>query len=225
VEGYRPYLHEGTPGFRLLPGPFKRIAAAAAQNPDVDHVLIIDEINRANVAKIFGELYFLLEYRNDEMSLQYSAEPFSLPPNLWIIGTMNTADRSIALIDAALRRRFYFIALFPDEPPIKGLLRRWLEKHKQEMSWVADVVDRANSLLDDRDSAIGPSHFLRKELNDEWVQLIWKHSILPYLAEQFYGEEERLSDFDLDLLRQSAEGTGKAEEVTDESTDAPPHTD
>ena len=64
------------------------------------------------------------------MNLQYSDEPFSLPKNLWFIGTMNTTDRSIALVDAALRRRFYFFNFFPDEPPVKGLLRRWLEKNK-----------------------------------------------------------------------------------------------
>jgi 5-methylcytosine-specific restriction protein B len=78
---------------------------------------IIDEINRGNLPKIFGELYFLLEYRDRSLNLLYSHEAFSLPKNLWIIGTMNTADRSIALVDAALRRRFFFKELFPDEPP------------------------------------------------------------------------------------------------------------
>ena len=76
------------------------------------------------------------------MNLQYSDEPFSLPENLWFIGTMNTTDRSIALVDAALRRRFYFFGFFPDEPPVKGLLRRWLDKNKPELRWVADLVDR-----------------------------------------------------------------------------------
>ena len=85
---------------------------------------MIDEINRGNVAKVLGELYFLLEYRDEELELQYSHEPFSLPKNLWFIGTMNTTDRSIALVDAALRRRFYFFGFFPDKPPIKGLLDR-----------------------------------------------------------------------------------------------------
>ena len=81
------------------------------------HFLIIDEINRGNIAKVFGELYFLLEYRDKEISLLYQREPgetFSLPENLYIIGTMNTADRSIALVDLALRRRFYFVEFHPD---------------------------------------------------------------------------------------------------------------
>ena len=129
-------------------------------------MLVIDEINRGNIAKVFGELYFLLEYRDKEVQLQYSEEDrFRLPENLLIVGTMNTADRSIALIDAALRRRFYFYPFFPDRPPIEGLLRRWLEKRKPDMLWIADLVDSANSLLNeelnDRHSAIGPSHFIR----------------------------------------------------------------
>jgi 5-methylcytosine-specific restriction enzyme B len=201
VEGYRPREVGGQPGFGLVGGPFKEIAAAALEAPDEQFVLIIDEINRGNVAKVFGELYFLLEYRNEAIRLQYSAEPFALPPNLWLIGTMNTADRSIALLDAALRRRFYFVPFFPDEPPVQGLLRRWLRQHKPALEWVADVVDRANAQLGDRNIGIGPSYFMRSSLTDDWVELIWEHAILPYLGEQFFGEEERLSEFALNRLR------------------------
>ncbi len=164
-------------------------------------MLVIDEINRGNVAKVFGELYFLLEYRDEEIKLQYSSEPFVLPKNLWIIGTMNTADRSIALIDAALRRRFYFVPFFPNEPPIEGLLHRWLTAHRPEMLWVDDVVNEANERLAKPDAAIGPSHFLREDLNDEWLELIWQHSIIPYLDEQLFGEKARLTEFELERLR------------------------
>ena len=125
-------------------------------------MLVIDELNRGNVAKVFGELYFLLEYRDEAIRLQYGGEPFRLPRNLLFICTMNTADRSIALMDAALRRRFYFAPFFPNEPPIEGLLRRWLDEHAPGMAeHVAGLVDRANELLD-RDAAIGPSYFMRK---------------------------------------------------------------
>ena len=99
----------------------------AADNPTTPYILIIDEINRANLAKVFGELYFLLEYRNESISLQYSPDKeFTLPQNLFIIGTMNTADRSIARIDTAMRRRFAFVELDPRIPPVQGLLGRWL---------------------------------------------------------------------------------------------------
>ena len=200
IEGFRP---TETGGFSLREGPLKRIAQEARVAPDELHVLLIDEINRGNLAKVFGELYFLLEYRGPkhEISLQYSNTKFHLPNNLWIIATMNTADRSIALVDAALRRRFYFVPFFPDEPPVKGLLRRWLEAKKPDQLWVADVVDEANKRLEHRDLAIGPSYFMRPNLDEEWVKRIWKHSILPYVEEQLFGQTERLKEFELDTLR------------------------
>lgn len=204
VEGYRPHLMNGQPGFSLVDGPLKRIAQAAREAPEQRHVLVIDELNRGNVAKVFGELYFLLEYRSEHLALQYSALPFALPKNLWIIGTMNTADRSIALVDLALRRRFYFVPFFPDEPPVAGLLRRWLERHARTLLWVADVVDRANQQLHDRQAAIGPSYFLKPGLTEEWVEMIWEHAVLPSIAEQCIGEEGRLRDFALDRLRADA---------------------
>jgi MoxR-like ATPase len=217
VEGYRPQEVNGQPGFGLVRGPFAAIADAARESPDDLFVLIIDEVNRGNVAKVFGELYFLLEYRDEAINLLYSASEFRLPSNLWLIGTMNTADRSIALLDAALRRRFYFIPFFPDKPPIAGLLRRWLDQNKPGLEWVADVVDRANSLLGDRNVGIGPSYFMRANLTEEWVGLIWEHAIMPYLAEQFFGEEERLTEFNLDRLRFGAtlEDTDSADGSTD----------
>ena len=182
VEGFRPADQNGHPGFQLREGPLKRIADKARDQPDATHVLVIDEINRGNVARVFGELYFLLEYRDREISLQYSEseDPFSLPKNLWFIATMNTADRSIALVDAALRRRFRFVEFSPHEPPIKDLLRDWLGKHKPDFLWVADLVELANSKLPDRHLAIGPSYFMHDELDEEWVELIWEtfdHSI------------------------------------------------
>jgi 5-methylcytosine-specific restriction endonuclease McrBC GTP-binding regulatory subunit McrB len=202
VEGYRPAaLKGGTPGFERRSGPLKRIAEAAVATPEATHFLIIDEINRGNVAKVFGELYFLLEYRKRSITLQYSPdEKFSLPENLWIIGTMNTADRTIALLDAALRRRFHFVPFFPNEAPIEGLLRRWLRKHRPELEWVADVVDHANGRLGERDLAIGPSHFLRHDLDEQWVKLIWNHSISPYIQEQFFSEPERWQEFEFERL-------------------------
>jgi 5-methylcytosine-specific restriction protein B len=106
------------------------MASAAAADPQHPYVLIVDEINRGNIPKIFGELLFLLEYRQKAVRLQYWPEQsFRLPPNLFVIGTMNTADRSIALVDAALRRRFYFVEFTPAEEPVRSVLSKWLERN------------------------------------------------------------------------------------------------
>ena len=203
VQGFRPTLEGGQAGFVLRDGPLLRAAKLAQEDPDGKHFLVIDEINRGNLAKVLGELYFLLEYRDESIRLQYSDEPFSLPSNLYIIGTMNTADRSIALVDLALRRRFYFVEFRPDEEPVKGVLRRWLEEKAPAMEWVADVVDRANEKLDDRHTAVGPSYFMKDNLDEAAVRRIWKHSVLTYIEERLYGEPGRLGEFDLDRLRGS----------------------
>ncbi len=201
VEGFRPRLNVDTPTFELVPGPLKRLAKRAAADPGHDYFLIIDELNRGNVAKIFGELYYLLEYRDDPISLQYSAEAFKLPRNLFFIGTMNTADKSIALLDAALRRRFSFVAFFPDRPPIEGLLRRWLQRNRSDMVWVADVVDLANRKLDDRHCAIGPSFFMREHLDEELLERTWRREIVPYLEDYFFDSPDRLQEFALPVLK------------------------
>ena len=217
VEGFRPADQNGRPGFKLREGPLKRIADKASAIPHETHVLIIDEINRGNVARVFGELYFLLEYRDRKMSLQYSDVPFTLPKNLWFIATMNTADRSIALVDAALRRRFHFVPFFPDQPPVDGLLDRWLEREKPSLRWAADLLEHANAKLADRHLAIGPSHFMRKDLDEEWVDLIWNHSILPYIEEQLFGQEERLSEFNLATLRAEIEPPDAGADTDDDA--------
>ncbi len=205
VQGFRPTLEAGQPNFKLKDGPLRQVARRAERKPYERHFLIIDEINRGQLSKVLGELYFLLEYRDKEMRLQYSDEPFSLPENLYIIGTMNTADRSIALVDAALRRRFAFVDFHPDREPVKGVLRRWLQTKQPEMEWVADVVERANELLkDDRHAAIGPSYFMKDGLDEDMVERIWKHSVLPYIEERRFGGEEVDEEFDLDRLRRAS---------------------
>ena len=206
VRGYHPTLLEGRQaGFELKDGPLLRIARQAKDNPDNRHFLIIDEINRGNLAKVFGELYFLLEYRDTEMGLMYQDEDeaaFSMPKNLFIIGTMNTADRSIALVDLALRRRFAFVNFATNVEPVKGLLRRWLAKNDlASMAWVADIVERANEKLDDHHAAIGPSYFMDKNLDEAAVERIWKHQVLPYIEEHLFGQRDRLCEFALNALR------------------------
>ena len=229
VQGYRPTLTDkGQAGFELRDGPLVQAARRAKDEPDSPHFLIIDEINRGNLAKVFGELYFLLEYRDEDMTLQYAEddESFGLPKNLYIIGTMNTADRSIALVDLALRRRFHFVEFHPDKAPIEGLLDRWLERNAPpEMAWTADVMRRANAKLDDRQAAIGPSYFMKEDLDEEKVRLIWEHNVLPYVEEHLYGETDRLAEFKLDKLRHQtesadADAASQGPEAPGESDDA-----
>ena len=215
VQGFRPTLKDGQAGFTLRDGPLVEMAERAREAPNEKHFLIIDEINRGNLAKVFGELYFLLEYRDHAMHLQYAGaddEPFSLPKNLYLIGTMNTADRSIALVDQALRRRFHFFEFHPDKPPIKGLLKRWLEREGLGMEWLPGVLECANGKLD-RQGAIGPSYFMdtKRGLDEETVRRIWEHSVLPYVEEQLYGERDRLAEFDLARLRREAAGEPEPE--------------
>ena len=203
VEGYRPVRNpDGQVGYDLVPGPLRLMAEQARKKPDEKFILVIDEINRGEVAKILGELYFLLEYRDEGVDLQYSHDSFRLPKNLWFIGTMNTTDRSIALVDAALRRRFYFFGFYPDEPPVQGLLRRWLHENNREALWVADLVDAANRKLSDRHLGIGPSHFMKKDppLDEARVRFIWEQAVIPYIEEQCFGDEGRLREFAHDRL-------------------------
>jgi len=201
-EGYRPTLGAaGRVEFQIKPGPLRRIAEAASATPDTPHVLIIDEINRANLAKVFGELYFLLEYRDRPISLQYSELEFTLPPNLFIIGTMNTADRSIALVDAAMRRRFYFLEMAPSSAPVSDVLAKWLSK--QGMSDApARLLAELNRRLGDPDAAIGPSYLMTKSVMEPGrIERIWAHAILPLLEERFYGTGEDLKRYSLATIR------------------------
>lgn len=190
-EGYRP-TQDGS--FVLKPGPLRRLADEAAKNPHQNYVLVIDEINRGNIASIFGELYFLLEYRDEAVNLLYSedtAEKFVLPPNIYLIGTMNTADRSIALLDSAIRRRFAFVPLIPDESPTSEVLGRWLEA-RDLPSESADLLRALNTKIADPEFRIGPSYFMRDAVyEDGGLERVWRTSIIPLLEEHHYGELSR----------------------------------
>lgn len=192
-EGFRPQkLDDGSFGFDLVPGPLRDMASQAGSNPDTAYVLIIDEINRANIAKVFGELYFLLEYRDERIELQYSAgQRFALPENLFIIGTMNTADRSIAMVDAAIRRRFSFIEMHPATEPVASLLRRWLKTRGVDDERAA-LLDALNQEIEEHDFKIGPSYLMRSEAETpEGLERIWDFDILPLLDEHYYGRLSR----------------------------------
>ncbi len=191
-EGFRPTPRsDGQVGFELKPGPMRRLTDRARKHPDQLFVLVVDEINRGNLAKIFGELYFLLEYRDEAIDLMYSsgdAEPFTLPRNVVITGTMNTADRSIALVDTAMRRRFGFIPLHPAQEPTKSVLRRWLTARKYPQR-VADLHHALNAAIDDPDFQIGPSYFMRPAVHsDGGLAQVWDSAIIPLLEEFHFGD-------------------------------------
>ena len=208
-EGYRPAGgQDGSVGFTLTAGPLRLLASDARVNPGEPYVLIVDEINRANLAKVFGELYFLLEYRNAKIGLQYSpGESFSLPPNVFFIGTMNTADRSIALVDAAIRRRFAFVELHPDDPPVRDVLARWLAASHKEGDQRAALLQALNDAIgeEDRDFKIGPSYLMRPLAEQpSGLERIWRHDLLPLLEEHYYGRLTRTqlqARFGLDAIR------------------------
>ncbi|KGN41187.1 AAA family ATPase [Knoellia aerolata] len=195
-EGYRPVTENGQATFALKDGPLRLLAAEASnpENRENAYILIIDEMNRANLAKVFGELYFLLEYRKETVRLQYQPEKtFYLPPNLFIIGTMNTSDRSIALVDAAIRRRFPFVEMHPSEEPVKSVLSRYLASNH--------ITDERAALLAElnlrmgeggRDLQIGPSYLMRPEIQTASdIDRIWRYDILPLLEEHYYGQLDR----------------------------------
>ena len=192
-EGFRPNGGEGgSIGFELRAGPLRRLVSRAVEHREQAFILIIDEINRANLAKVFGELYFLLEYRDEAVELMYSTgdDPFSLPPNIYLIGTMNTADRSVALVDSAIRRRFAFVALDPSAEPTRSLLRKWSTRHGLP-PMAADLLEELNRRIDDPDFQIGPSYFMRSTASDafshERLERIWSADLEPLLQEHFYG--------------------------------------
>ena len=195
-EGLRPELVNGQVHYSLQEGPLAALAREAREHGNRRYVMVVDELNRANIPKVFGELLYLLEYRNDKVATLYrSKELFTLPDNLYFIATMNTADRSVALVDAALRRRFHFVPFFPDSGPMKGLLRRWLMEKGQSTA-TADLLDSVNAELVStvgHHLLIGPSHFMKEDQSEASLQRIWDFSIFPTLEELLWGREEDLA--------------------------------
>jgi len=201
IEGIRPKSEDGQLTYPVEAGIFLHLCNEARSNPNKRYVLIVDEINRGSLPRIFGELLYLLEYRDDveKVVLPYSKTLFTIPPNLFLIGTMNTADRSIALVDHALRRRFHFIPLRPDPEILRSFL---LDQGLEMVAWLADLLTELNQRLEqdqvDWHLHIGHSHWMvpHGQLDEERARLIWEHSVWPTLEEYFYKNPDRLGRYD-----------------------------
>lgn len=196
VEGYRPVDNGGGSLVLCLePGIFKRICREAQVNPEKKYILMVDEINRANVARVFGELITLLEKdkRGMMVTLPQSKEPFMIPPNVYMLGTMNTSDRSIKLLDAALRRRFAFIELMPDIDVLLGS-----KVGNLRLDLFLEELNQRISSSEGREKQIGHS-FLMKNGEpatepDEFARC-FRQEILPLLQEMCYDDYARLAEF------------------------------
>jgi 5-methylcytosine-specific restriction protein B len=197
MEGFRPTLNkeQESLNFQLKSGRFKTFCEEARKAEDEKpFVFIIDEFNRGNVTKIFGELMYLLEYRQESESivLPYSGKRFWIPPNVYIIGTMNTADRSLAIMDFALRRRFAFLRFDPEYQILRTFLKN---QDKEELAEkLIKMLAEVNRKITDKDFHIGISYFMKKDLNENHAKRIWEFEIETYLEELFHEDTEKIKE-------------------------------
>lgn len=215
VEGLRPVLDDIAQSntnaikYEIRPGVFKALCKKAHNNPGQRFAMVIDEINRGNISKIFGELITLIEPDKREgegnalsVTLPYSGGTFSVPRNVDIIGTMNTADRSLALLDTALRRRFEFVPVLPDtrdetDAPLFGLRVKKADKKEINIPLMLSVINQRIEALYDRDHCIGHAYFTSlKDLGEakrfEELSQIFRNRILPLLEEYFFEDWQKI---------------------------------
>jgi len=209
IEGLRPELNDNAQiSYEVKPGVFQRICNRARLDPHNRYAIFIDEINRGNISKIFGELITLVEIdkrvcydengrpdgknKGIEITLPYSGNSFGVPANLDIIGTMNTADRSIALLDIALRRRFEFRELMPNVEAVKGSDGNGtIENGAIDLRKLLNTLNERIRLLAGRELQLGHA-FLCKVENLSELHTCFAHKIIPLLQEYFYGHWERI---------------------------------
>jgi hypothetical protein len=210
VEGIRPSLEDEKIRYDVQDGIFKDLCKEAGENSQSRYVLIIDEINRGNLARVFGELIYSLEYRGDsyQVTLPYSKKKLPVPDNLWIIGTMNSADRSIAFVDYALRRRFYFVEMLPR----KEILEKFFSSRQNAPRKLksGDILKffeylngniRGNQKLGEH-FQIGHSYFMKKNLDNLHVLRIWDYAIKPILKEYYFEEPKTVENAEKYLLKE-----------------------
>lgn len=202
IQGYRPVEN----GFKLESGSFYKFCKAAEIDNERPYFFIIDEINRGNLSKIFGELMMLIECdkRGDKLKLLYKDEWFTVPKNIRIIGMMNTADRSLAMIDYALRRRFAFFDVAPafDSDGFKQYLA---EKNNNKLDKLILVIKTLNDTISSDESLgngfrIGHSYFCtNKEITDRLLQSIVEYEIIPLIKEYWFDEPTKVRDWTANL--------------------------
>lgn len=202
IMGYKPQEE----GFKLTNGIFYQFCMNAANHPDKDYFFIIDEINRGNMSKIFGELLMLIEkdYRGTKATLAYSGTAFSVPKNLYIIGMMNTADRSLAMIDYALRRRFSF---FEMEPGFNSDGFKAYQASLQNETFnalIEQVIDLNREIkMDDslgEGFRIGHSYFCGQETcTEEWMKSVVYYDIIPMLQEYWFDDKQKVQRWENNL--------------------------
>jgi len=193
--GWRP---DGA-GFILSEGPFYKFCKTANDDDERPYFFIIDEINRGNLSKIFGELLMLIEEdkRGKSIRLLYKDEQFSVPPNIHIIGMMNTADRSLAMIDYALRRRFAFYDLIPAFQS-DGFIKYQERIDNSKLNSLISVVEKLNADIG-RDASlgdgfrIGHSYFCAndKDIDDDWLCDVVEYELVPLLNEYWFDEPSK----------------------------------
>jgi len=189
--------------YEIRPGVFLRLCERARMNPKRKFAMVIDEINRGNISKIFGELITLIEIDKREgakqavsVTLPYSGDAFSVPSNVDVIGTMNTADRSLALLDTALRRRFEFVELMPDLSVLNGLVVSHDDVEIDIVSLLETMNKRIEALYD-RDHTIGHAYFIgldKMPASERFGELnsIFRNRIIPLLEEYFFEDWQKI---------------------------------
>lgn len=203
IMGYRPK----EAGFELKYGPFYKFCKKAEKDANRAYFFIIDEINRGNLSKIFGELFMLMEkdYRGRSMPLLYTEEEFAIPKNLYIIGMMNTADRSLAMLDYALRRRFAFFELEPGFGS-EGFMRLQRQADNRKFDRLISVVEQLNNEICRDDSLgkgfrIGHSYFCgESNITDAMLESIVQHELIPLLEEYWFDEQSKVDNWTINLL-------------------------